>query len=198
MSTKRNKALDRVVRRIAAFSLVTLTVLLSRTPARSGTATLRIDPEALSGRIAQYLLGELESEEGSSKAGVEFGPNIRLSDEHLAKRLISQTEPTIAVNPGDSRNLVAGFHDLFPRTQDFVCRIAFISDGGQTWNLADVVRPSHGYSWYRWEYRWQPPGPGRYTLMSKATNNQGETQPMEFPNQWDGREIGRASCRERV
>ena len=37
---------------------------------------------------------------------------------------------------------------------------------------------------------WQPPGPGRYTLMSKATNNQGETQPMEFPNQWDGRGYG--------
>ena len=74
--------------------------------------------------------------------------------------------------------------------EDEVVKVEISTDGGQTWNLADVVRPSHGYSWYRWEYRWQPPGPGRYTLMSKATNNQGETQPMEFPNQWDGRGYG--------
>ena len=26
--------------------------------------------------------------------------------------------------------------------------------------------------------------------MSRATNNQGETQPVEFPNQWDGHPYG--------
>ena len=26
--------------------------------------------------------------------------------------------------------------------------------------------------------------------MSRATNNQGETQPLEFPNKWDGRSYG--------
>lgn len=123
------------------FALVTvvclslLTVLFQPGPARAGTATLRIDPEALSGRITQYLLAESEIEDGAATAGVQFGTNIRLSDEHFATRLISQTEPTIAVNPKNGKNLVAGFHDLWPKTQDFICRIAFTTDGGKTWNL---------------------------------------------------------------
>jgi len=74
--------------------------------------------------------------------------------------------------------------------EEEVVKVEISTDGGKTWNLADIVRPRQGYSWYRWEYRWRPPGPGRYTLMSKATNRQGETQPMEFPNQWDGRGYG--------
>ncbi|MGQ4810304.1 hypothetical protein NKDENANG_03761 [Candidatus Entotheonellaceae bacterium PAL068K] len=31
------------------------------------------------------------------------------------------------------------------------------------------------------------PGPARYTLMCRATPNKGETQPMAFPDLWNGR-----------
>ncbi|HET7011309.1 MAG TPA: sialidase family protein [Anaerolineales bacterium] len=133
-------AQKRICTASARILLVALVIaLLTPAPALSGSSTLRIDPEALSGRIAQYLLGETESESGSSKAGVVFGENTRLSDEHIPRRLISQTEPAIAVNPADGQNLVAGFHDLFPKTQDFVCRFAFTADGGQTWNLGGAA-----------------------------------------------------------
>ena len=49
-----------------------------------------------------------------------------------------------------------------------------------------TLTPRMDYSWYRWECLWTPPAAGTYTLMSRATNNQGETQPVEFPNTWDG------------
>src|SRR5712692_1613369 len=110
-----------------------LAAFLAPIPARSGTSTFRIDPEALSGRITQFLEGESEVATGTSQAGVKFGNNIMLSDEHFANRLISQTEPSIAVNPANPNNLVAGFHDLFPKTQDFVCRFTFTTDGGSNW-----------------------------------------------------------------
>ena len=74
--------------------------------------------------------------------------------------------------------------------EEDVVQVEISTDAGKTWNLADIVRPRSGYSWLRWEYRWQPPEPGRYTLMSKATNNLGETQPVEFPGKWDGRGYG--------
>ncbi len=119
-------------------SMILIVVLFAPAPASAGTATLRIDPEALSGRVAQYLLGEPESEMGATGAAV-FGPNIQISDEHISGRLISQTEPTIAVNPANPQNLVAGFHDLFPKTQDFVCRVAFTIDGGSAWKLAGAT-----------------------------------------------------------
>ncbi|MGQ4806811.1 Protein-methionine-sulfoxide reductase catalytic subunit MsrP [Candidatus Entotheonellaceae bacterium PAL068K] len=71
--------------------------------------------------------------------------------------------------------------------EDEVIKVDISTDGGDTWSPVDVLRPRVGYSWYRWEHHWHPPGPGRYTLMCRATNDKGETQPMEFPNPWDGR-----------
>ena len=74
--------------------------------------------------------------------------------------------------------------------EEEVVKVEISTDGGDTWGPVDLLRPPSGYSWSRWEHRWQPPGPGRYTLMCRATNNHGETQPMEFPNKWDGRGYG--------
>ena len=70
--------------------------------------------------------------------------------------------------------------------EDEVVKVEVSTDGGATWNIAEVVRPRSGYSWCRWEYTWIDPKPGTHTLMSRATNDKGETQPMEFPNKWDG------------
>jgi len=36
------------------------------------------------------------------------------------------------------------------------------------------------------EYPWEIPSAGGDVLMSRATNARAETQPMEFPNKWDG------------
>ena len=63
-------------------------------------------------------------------------------------------------------------------------------DGGETWTDARVTTPRSGYSWTRWECDWAIPAAGNYILMSRATNDKGETQPMEFPNKWDGMGYG--------
>ncbi len=69
--------------------------------------------------------------------------------------------------------------------EDEVVRVEVSTDGGETWGIAELL-PRSGYSWYRWEYPWSVPAAGSYVLMSRATNARGETQPMEFPNRWDG------------
>ena len=74
--------------------------------------------------------------------------------------------------------------------EDEVVRVDVSTDGGDNWEPAEIVRPRSGYSWYRWEYSWRDPGPGEHVLMARATNDKGETQPMEFPNKWDGRGYG--------
>jgi DMSO/TMAO reductase YedYZ molybdopterin-dependent catalytic subunit len=72
--------------------------------------------------------------------------------------------------------------------QDIVC-VEVSTDGGTTWQEARLM-PRIDYSWYRWEWLWQSPAVGNHTLMSRATNNRGETQPREFPNSWDGHPYG--------
>ena len=69
--------------------------------------------------------------------------------------------------------------------EDEVVRVDVSTDGGKTWGQAHLL-PRAGYSWYRWEYPWEVLSAGGYVLMSRATNARGETQPMEFPNKWDG------------
>ena len=71
-----------------------------------------------------------------------------------------------------------------------ITRIEVSTDGGDSWTDARVTVPRSGYSWTRWEHDWSIPGPGHYVLMSRATNDKGETQPMEFPNKWDGMGYG--------
>lgn len=74
--------------------------------------------------------------------------------------------------------------------EEDIAKVEISTDGGQTWGLVDTLHPRTDYSWYRWEHHWTPPAEGKYTLMCRATNVNGETQPIEFPNPWDGRGYG--------
>ena len=69
--------------------------------------------------------------------------------------------------------------------EDDVVRVDVSTDGGETWDQAHLL-PRSGYSWHRWEHPWEVTSVGSYVLMSRATNARGETQPMDFPNKWDG------------
>lgn len=54
-------------------------------------------------------------------------------------------------------------------------------DGGKTWGEARLAHDDRGkYSWVQWFYRWKPLKPGRYTIMARATDRIGESQPFEM------------------
>lgn len=53
------------------------------------------------------------------------------------------------------------------------------TDGGKSWGQAKLGRDLGRYSWTQWSYPWRPKNPGKYTLMAKATNSIGESQPIE-------------------
>jgi sulfite dehydrogenase len=53
------------------------------------------------------------------------------------------------------------------------------TDGGKTWREAKLGRDMGRYSWIQFSYPWRPTKPGAYTLMAKATNSIGESQPFE-------------------
>ena len=60
-----------------------------------------------------------------------------------------------------------------------IARVDFSSDGGTTWEVAEMVGPSERYAWQKWHYSWTPDEPGDYTLMSRAVDVQGNVQPMK-------------------
>jgi DMSO/TMAO reductase YedYZ molybdopterin-dependent catalytic subunit len=52
-------------------------------------------------------------------------------------------------------------------------------DGGATWQAAHIEPPRERFMWVRWSYRWDAHRPGRYMLMSRATDEVGRVQSRE-------------------
>ncbi|MDP8983033.1 MAG: sulfite oxidase, partial [Acidobacteriota bacterium] len=61
-----------------------------------------------------------------------------------------------------------------------VTKVAVSVDGGKTWKNARLGNDHTQYSWRLWELNWKA-AEGKYTLLARATNAAGETQPMEQP-----------------
>jgi len=65
-------------------------------------------------------------------------------------------------------------------------KVEVSTDGGTTWHPATLEWALSPYSWVLWNYPWKIPGPGRYTLVVRATDGQGTLQsPIrrgEFPD----------------
>jgi DMSO/TMAO reductase YedYZ molybdopterin-dependent catalytic subunit len=57
--------------------------------------------------------------------------------------------------------------------------VAFSSDGGQSWRVAELGSDLGKYSFREWRIRFTPRAAGPLTLLSRALNRLGETQPME-------------------
>jgi DMSO/TMAO reductase YedYZ molybdopterin-dependent catalytic subunit len=56
------------------------------------------------------------------------------------------------------------------------------TDGGRSWTAATLSPDLGRYSWRRWQTQWTPSSDGRYRLMTRATTNNGDTQPLA---QWN-------------
>jgi DMSO/TMAO reductase YedYZ molybdopterin-dependent catalytic subunit len=65
-----------------------------------------------------------------------------------------------------------------------VAGVAVSTDGGRTWEEAELVDPVRRHAWRRWKFAWRTPKkPGRYTLLSRARAADGSTQPEKHdPN----------------
>ena len=61
-----------------------------------------------------------------------------------------------------------------------ITRVEWSADSGSTWSEAEVEAPMSPYSWARFEFAWSP-GPGEYTILTRATDGAGNTQPDAVP-----------------
>lgn len=61
-----------------------------------------------------------------------------------------------------------------------IVKVEVSFDKGQSWQTAQMLGPSIHYAWRLWNFHWHVPSqPGRYTVMARATDACGRTQPME-------------------
>jgi DMSO/TMAO reductase YedYZ molybdopterin-dependent catalytic subunit len=66
-----------------------------------------------------------------------------------------------------------------------ITKVEVSTDGGQGWREASLLDKPVKSAWRLWEYIWKTPDrPGRATLMAKATDSRGHTQPMQRNPDW--------------
>jgi DMSO/TMAO reductase YedYZ molybdopterin-dependent catalytic subunit len=76
------------------------------------------------------------------------------------------------VKPGRVRISGAAWSNSSP-----VSKVDVSVDGGKTWKPARLGKDQSRYAWRLWELDWQAPA-GKYTLMARATNAAGQSQPL--------------------
>jgi DMSO/TMAO reductase YedYZ molybdopterin-dependent catalytic subunit len=60
-----------------------------------------------------------------------------------------------------------------------IAKVELTTDGGATWNNARLIGESISNAWRPWEFNWQTPSqPGKQTLIARATDSLGRTQPL--------------------
>jgi DMSO/TMAO reductase YedYZ molybdopterin-dependent catalytic subunit len=58
-----------------------------------------------------------------------------------------------------------------------ITKVEISTDGGTTWSSAKLGREQAHYAWRLWNYDWKAGKSGDYTILSRATDSQGRTQP---------------------
>jgi sulfane dehydrogenase subunit SoxC len=66
-----------------------------------------------------------------------------------------------------------------------ISRVEFSEDGGEGWSQIQLGEPVSAFAWREWTFQWDA-RPGRYTLCVRATDSQGNTQPVEQPWNFQG------------
>jgi DMSO/TMAO reductase YedYZ molybdopterin-dependent catalytic subunit len=59
-----------------------------------------------------------------------------------------------------------------------ITKVEVSTDGGATWGPAKLSRQDLPFAWRLWSIDWTPPRPGYFTILSRATDSAGRTQPV--------------------
>jgi sulfite oxidase len=58
-----------------------------------------------------------------------------------------------------------------------IAKVDISTDAGASWQPAELGADHARYAWRLWSYSWKPAKAGDYTILSRATDSQGRTQP---------------------
>jgi DMSO/TMAO reductase YedYZ molybdopterin-dependent catalytic subunit len=91
-------------------------------------------------------------------------------------------EKVASAQPYEVRGIAwAGVNDI--------AAVEVSTNGGETWNSAQLTGHAVRYSWRMWKFTWSAPSPGEHTLMARATDSKGNTQPMDRNKDYRNYEI---------
>jgi sulfite oxidase len=108
---------------------------------------------------------------------VRPGDTVKPEDTHAVTALGVKS---VIAGPTDGSTLGAGkviVHGAAWAGEADITRVEISTDGGTTWSSAKLGRGEARYAWRLWNYDWRAGKSGDYTILSRATDSQGRTQP---------------------
>ena len=105
------------------------------------------------------------------------GEPIKPEDTHP---LTALTVKSLIAAPGDGAKLKSGAHTIqgvaWAGEAD-ITKVEISTDGGASWNVAQLGKDQAKYAWRLWTFNWKPAKSGDYVILSRATDSQGRVQP---------------------
>jgi sulfite oxidase len=108
---------------------------------------------------------------------VKPGEAVKPEDTHPVTAL---SVKSVIAGPSDGTRVKAGrvtVHGAAWAGEADIVKVEVSTDGGANWNPAKLGHEQAHYAWRLWSYDWKAKQGGDYTIMSRATDNQGRTQP---------------------
>jgi sulfite oxidase len=119
-----------------------------------------------------------------------MSPGYRLPNTPVKPGEAVKPEDTHSVTGLTVKSLIAGPSDgakLKPSKQEIkgvawageadITKVEISTDGGVSWNPAQLGKDHAKYAWRLWSYAWKPAKSGDYVILSRATDSQGRVQP---------------------
>jgi hypothetical protein len=107
---------------------------------------------------------------------VKPGESVKPEDTHP---LTALTVKSVIAGPLDGASLRAGrvaVHGAAWAGEADIVKVEISTDGGATWNSANLGHEQAHYAWRLWSYEWKAKA-GDSIILSRATDSQGRTQP---------------------
>lgn len=105
------------------------------------------------------------------------------------KSIITQPLMEEELPPGNITILGAAYAG-----EERVKQVEISTDDGKNWDHADFLGPDEPYAWRQWQYIWKALEPGEYSIMARATDQNGRRQPMNAS--WNVQGYGNNGVRE--
>jgi sulfite oxidase len=123
-------------------------------------------------------------------AGNFMNPGYRLPNQPVKPGDTVKPEDTHPVTALDVKSVIAGpsegstaktgkviVHGAAWAGEADIAKVEISTDGGSTWSAAKLGHEQAHYAWRLWNYDWKAGKSGDYTILSRATDSQGRTQP---------------------
>jgi sulfite oxidase len=108
---------------------------------------------------------------------VKPGDTVKPEDTHPVTALGVKS---VIAGPSDGSTAKTGkviVHGAAWAGEADIAKVEISTDGGSTWSAAKLGHEQSHYAWRLWNYEWRGGKPGDYTILSRATDSQGRTQP---------------------